>query len=196
MLLLPLIGWCVTGAIFLIKPGYGDAYTQLEARFYPLGEHLVPQPLENWQQMRLARTNLGLHLFALNQNGWHQYDPQTLLPRSEPATAELLTLLADAIRVNPARYGKAVTFENGAYVTATGVVLSLDWNTLSLQQRGSDRALIDGLYNVHYLRWTGVRALDNVLGVLALLTLVCTSLLGARLLFKPSRHSADAASQL
>jgi len=61
------------------------------------------------------------------------------------------------------------------------VEVRLDWNRLSLQQRGSDTALIDALYRVHYLQWTGVAALDQILGLLGLGLLIVMTLLGARL---------------
>ncbi len=67
--------------------------------------------------------------------------------------------------------------------TTTGVEVTLDWNRLALQQRGRDTDRIDALYRVHYLQWTGVDALDKVLGLLGLVLLVALAYLGARLAF-------------
>lgn len=184
LLLLPLLGWCITGAIFLTKPGYGDAYAALQPKFYPLEATALAPVKEQWLEVRLARSVLGSHLFARNDSGWRQYDPQSLALRPEPAEADIVRLLQDATSVNKARYGQEVRANSHGYVTDTGVLLRLDWNTMTLEQHGTDRAIIDQLYNVHYLRWTGYRTLDNVLGILGLSCLVLTSVLGARLLLR------------
>ena len=36
LLLLPFVGWAVTGAIFFLKPGYAGAYDLLAVKTYPL----------------------------------------------------------------------------------------------------------------------------------------------------------------
>jgi hypothetical protein len=59
----------------------------------------------------------------------------------------------------------------------------LDWNKLSLFQRGKDTDRIDLLYKIHYLQWTGIKPLDKVLGMLGILLVLALSALGARLLF-------------
>jgi hypothetical protein len=193
LLMLPLLGWCVTGAIFLIKPGYGDAYTPLEPRLYPLSGMGVPGigvpgmglpalPSDAFD-VRLVHTILGRHLLLKTAHGWKQYDPQSLVERQAPPAVDMIRLLEDAITVNPGRYGKIVEKRNGEYITETGVKLTPDWNTLTLAQRGRDRALIDNLYNVHYLRWTNIQAVDNMLGISGLLCLTFSTLLGGRLLF-------------
>jgi hypothetical protein len=184
LLLLPLLGWSLTGAIFLIKPGYGDAYTPLTPRYYSLQGWQMAQVGPAWEEFRLARTVLGLHLLARDTEGWRQYDPVSLTLRPLPAPEDVIRLLEDAITVDPDRYGSQVIYEGGDYLSETGVRLSLDWHTLALQQFGRDRALIDTLYNVHYLRWTGNRNVDNVLGTLSLFCLALTSLLGAQLLLR------------
>ena len=181
LLLLPLIGWSITGVLFLVKPGYGEAYTRLDPRFYPMvAETTAPVP-GDWLEVRTFHTILGQHLLARNLQGWRQYDPRTQKLRPEPTADEVLQLLQDAISVDPQRYGGMIEKVAGRYITETGVELSLDWHSMDLQQYGRDRAIIDTLYNVHYLRWTGIRAVDNVLGIVGLLCLIATALLGARL---------------
>jgi hypothetical protein len=39
------------------------------------------------------------------------------------------------------------------------------------------------LYRIHYLQWTGIKSVDQVLGVVGILLIVALSLLGARLFF-------------
>ena len=41
------------------------------------------------------------------------------------------------------------------------------------------------LYRIHYLQWTGVKAIDMLLGVLGLGLLVTLAYFGARLAFGP-----------
>jgi hypothetical protein len=67
--------------------------------------------------------------------------------------------------------------------TDTGVRVELDWSRLSLTQSGKDTDRIDTLYKIHYLQWTGVNAVDKVLGGLGILLVLVLSLLGARLFF-------------
>ena len=44
-LTLPLLAWLITGSIFLLKPGYEDAYHKPEIKTYPL-QAGVTQPLK------------------------------------------------------------------------------------------------------------------------------------------------------
>ena len=186
VLILPLLGWCLTGAIFLFQPGYGDAYTKLEPMFYPVQRVAMLPAAETWLEIRQVQTVLGSHLMAKTEGGWHQYDTDTLALRAPPLSAEVESLLEDAIRVDTERYGRSVSKTASGYVTETGVTLSFQWNTLSIEQHGKDRTLIDTLYAVHYLRWTGNRALDNVVAVFGLCCLLLTTLLGIKLLFSRS----------
>lgn len=184
LLLLPLIGWCITGAIFLFQPGYGDAYTKLEPRYYPVTDLSMVPASDEWLEVRQMKTLLGHHVLARTEHGWHQYQVGTKTIRTRPAGAEIDRLLEDAISIDSVRYGTSVTNSGNEYVTETGVRLTLDWNTLNIEQYGNDRALIDTLYNIHYLRWTGNRAADNVIAVLGLCGLVLTTVLGASLFFR------------
>ena len=65
--------------------------------------------------------------------------------------------------------------------TDTGVEVTLDWNRVSLQQRGRDTDRIDRLYKVHYLQWTGVKSIDRVLGFVGLSLVLGLTVLGVRL---------------
>jgi hypothetical protein len=57
---------------------------------------------------------------------------------------------------------------------------------LSLSQRGRDTDRIDWFYKVHYLQWTGIAAIDDVLGLTGLSLIVVLSVLGGRLLLRPA----------
>lgn len=189
-LVLPMVGWAVTGFVFFVKPGYAGAYESLAVKTYPMeegpfiGSGLQTQAeLRSWLEYRGFRTILGNHLVVRTGDGWHQLNPGTLQPLDAPSEETVRRLVADAFVANPKRYGSITRVANGVITTDTGVEVTLDWNRVSLSQRGRDTDRIDRLYKVHYLQWTGVESIDRVLGFAGLtLVLVLTSF-GVRLAF-------------
>lgn len=182
-MLLPLTGWAVTGAVFFLKPGYADAYDQVQVKTYPLEPNIAFQADPSWLEVRLVKTILGEHLLARTSNGWLHLDPRSTQPRPEPSTDELAALVTEAFSANPARYGKIAAIEGNNITTDTGIRVEMDWNRLALTQRGKDTDRIDLLYKIHYLQWTGVKSLDKVLGALGIILVLLLSALGARLFF-------------
>jgi hypothetical protein len=91
--------------------------------------------------------------------------------------------VADALAARAERYGGVSRVDGTTVETSTGARVTLDWNRLSLSQRGRDTDRIDALYRIHYLQWTGVPSLDKVLGFMGLTLLLALSGLGARLAF-------------
>jgi len=190
VLLLPLLGWAGTAAVFFVKPGYAGAYELLALKTYPLEGGETMRTQAGWREARLVRTVLGTHLLAHSDSGWINLDPVSLQPAKIPGEDEVRRLLQDAFTANPTRYGKIVALEGRTATTDTGVEVVLDWNRLTLQQHGRDTGRIDALYRVHYLQWTGNKTADKWLGGLGLLLLVTLSALGARLaLGTPRRNS-------
>lgn len=183
VMLLPFLGWAVTGAVFFMKPGYGAAYDALPIRTYPLESPLTVRPDAGWREFRYLRTILGPHLLARTDAGWITLNPLTLQPAAAPTDEDIRTLIADAFAANPARYGHIVSLAGRVATTDTGAVITVDWNRLSLQQRGRDTDRIDRLYKIHYLQWTGQDTVDRVLGLLGLTLLVALTALGVRLAF-------------
>lgn len=183
VMLLPLIGWAVTGAFFFLKPGYAGAYESLQVKTYPLEGPIAFDSDKSWLEVRLEKTILGQHLLARTSQGWLHIDPRTLQRRPEPSDDEIRALATDAFAANPARYGRIANVEGNAITTDTGVRVEMDWNRLALTQQGKDTKLIDAIYKIHYLQWTGVTTVDKVLGALGLLLLIALSALGARLFF-------------
>jgi hypothetical protein len=116
--------------------------------------------------------------------GWRQLDPATLRPAGTPPDEDVARLIADAVAVNPRRYGRIVRIADRVVTTDTGVVITLDWDRLALQQRGRDTDRIDLLYKVHYLQWTGQVLVDRLLGLGGLAALIVLTVLGARLAFR------------
>lgn len=188
VMLLPLTGWAVTGAIFFLKPGYAGAYEALEVRTYPLEMRIEAETDPAWLEVRLVKTVLDDHLLARTADGWLHLDPRSLQPRPLPSTDEIRILVSDACSANPSRYGRVERVEGREITTETGINISLDWNRLSLTQRGPDTDRIDMLYKIHYLQWTGNKTADKVLGGVGLLLVFTLSALGAVLFFGRRRN--------
>ncbi|SRR6266481_1952869 len=184
VMLLPLIGWAVTGAFFFLKPGYSGAYETLPVKSYPFETEIRVTPDPAWLEVRLVKTILGEHLLARTSRGWLHYDPRNLQQRNEPSTEDIRALVNDAMSTNPARYGTIVSIDGSNLITDTGIRIDLDWNRLALSQRGVDTDRIEALYRIHYLQWTGMKSVDQVLGALGILLVASLSVLGAMLFFR------------
>jgi hypothetical protein len=131
-----------------------------------------------------VRTILGNHLIVRTDAGWSQLNPTTYQLRQQPTPDELKLLVKDALVTNPNRYGEVVSIAGNRITTTTGVEITLNWDTLSFQQRGKDTDRIDLLYKIHYLQWTGVKSVDKVLGLLGITLVMVLTTLGAWLAFK------------
>src|SRR2546426_4265817 len=88
VMLLPMIGWAVTGAFFFLKPGYSGAYELLQVRTYPLDATMTLQPDPSWLEVRVEKTILGEHLLARTSKGWIHIDPRTFEPKPDPSADE------------------------------------------------------------------------------------------------------------
>lgn len=185
VMILPLLGWAVTGFFFFVKPGYGAAYEILQPKTYPIEGSIAIEANPEWLEFRYLRTILGDHLIVRTSKSWSHLDPQTLQPRGLPDGEAIRSLLEDAFTVNPERYGRVVNIDENRITTETGVRIKLNWDRLTLDQRGADTDRIDFLYRIHYLQWTGLPYVDRVLGMLGLALVFVLSVLGARLFFKP-----------
>jgi hypothetical protein len=183
VMLLPLIGWAITGALFFLKPGYSDAYETLQVKAYPYETEVRFLPDPSWIETRFVRTILGEHLLARTSEGWLHLDPRSFRPLPEPSAEDVRALVDDAISQHSARYGRIVSVTGSAAITDTRIRIEVDWKRLALSQRGPDTDRIDAFYRVHYLQWTGSKSIDRVLGAIGILLLFALSGLGARLFF-------------
>jgi hypothetical protein len=183
-LLLPFLGWVITAFIFYFKPGYDQAYESLRFKTYPFEAISILPTNPQWREIRYFRTILGIHVCVRTEDTWIQLDPVTLEARPEATEEELRILLIDAFSSNPDRYGSIATISDDGIVTTTGVRITVDWDRMALYQRGADTDLIDLLYKVHYLQWTGFDAVDKILGPLGLLLILTLSILGIKLSLK------------
>lgn len=177
VLFIPFFSWALTGLVFFIKPGYEGAYEILAPKTYPVSTPLQVTPGAGWLEMKYIRTILGDHLLVRTRSGWNNLDPANNQPRDPPSQGELRKLFEDAFTSNPSRYGQISSVNGNTVQTTTGVEVTLDWNRMSLQQKGRDTDRIDLLYRIHYLQWTGVMSIDRVVGFIGIaLVLVLTSL--------------------
>jgi hypothetical protein len=183
VLLLPILAWAITGLVFFIKPGYGGAYEMLAVKTYPLGGAINIAAQPSWLEVRALRSVLGEHLLVRTSSGWQQLDARDFEPRPAPEGADLRRLVADALNANPQRYGTIVSTDGGVIRTDTGAEIRLDWQQMRLQQYGRDTRFIDALYRIHYLQWSGIPALDRILGIAGLAFLLGLTALGATLAF-------------
>jgi hypothetical protein len=184
IMLLPFIGWAITGAIFFLKPGYAGAYDLLQIKTYPLESNTAIQTNPAWLEVRYLKTTLGNHLLVRTTEGWQHLDPQSLIPKPAPNEEKMRALMNDAFSMNPQRYGEIVAVEGSTIRTDTGVQAKLNWERMSLTQRGKDTDRIDFLYKIHYLQWTGIESLDKVLGGTGIALILVLSLLGTVLFFR------------
>lgn len=183
-LILPFFVWALTGLVFFIKPGYQAAFSSVVVKTYPINTAIQLKPLPEWQEIKLLQTVLGTHLMVKQSGGWQQLDLNDFTVRPQPSDDDLQLLIKDAISVDPKRYGEQLLKTEQGFITDTAVQIQLDWSSLSLSQQGKDTELINNLYKAHYLQWTGQKTLDQALGMLGLVLLILTTVLGIRLLIR------------
>jgi hypothetical protein len=146
VMLLPFLGWAITGAIFFLKPGYGGAYDALAVKTYPIDANVAIPANPAWVEARYLKTVLGEHLLVRTAAGWQHLDARTLQERPAPAEPAMRQLLEDAFSANPARYGRVTSIAGSVASTDTGVRVTISWPRLALAQRGKDTDWIDGIY--------------------------------------------------
>lgn len=167
---------------FFIKPGYQAAFSSLTVKTYPVSQTIQLTPQPEWQEIKLLQTVLGTHLIVKLSDGWQQLNIDDFTARPQPTVDDLQLLIQDAISVDPKRYGQQVVKTKQGFVTDTEVQIQLDWASLNLSQQGKDTEFINNLYKAHYLQWTGQKTLDQVLGVVGLVLLMLTTVVGIKLL--------------
>jgi len=185
-LILPFFVWALTGLVFFVKPGYQAAFSSVAVKTYPINTALQLMPLPEWQEIKLLQTVLGTHLLVKQSGGWQQLDLNDFTVRPQPSDDDLQLLIKDAISVDPKRYGEQLLKTEQGFITETAVQIQLDWASLSLSQQGKDTEFINNLYKAHYLQWTGQKTVDQLLGVVGLLALMLTTVVGFRLLLRRS----------
>ncbi|MFT5809058.1 MAG: hypothetical protein ACI9LG_003389 [Moritella dasanensis] len=191
LLILPVTLWALTGAFFLVKPGYKNAYEQLQITSYPLTSTLPLLPKPEWQAIAINRSILGSHYRVKVDQQWQHINPLDNQIQAEPSPQSIINLLQDAVKHNPARYGSVLNYQDGIAFTDTKVKLMFDWSRLSLRQQGADSRFFNTMYDIHYLRWTGNKVFDQWFGYIGLGLLVLMALTGV-VMVRKSVHKIKA----
>ncbi len=186
-LALPLCIWAITGAVFLVKPGYEQAYEQLQPRMRPLNESKRIPARDDWLEATLVRTVLGVHLLVKDVDGNELHlDPQSNKEMPLPQVDDVILLLNDAIAHDRQRYGEVnkvdLTWPIIQVETTNNVSLELNWQNLNLKQQGQDTHTLNRFYRMHYLQWTPNAQLNKVLAAVVLLLLLGLCVLGIGML--------------
>ncbi|MGH1441630.1 MAG: PepSY domain-containing protein [Cellvibrionaceae bacterium] len=188
-LLLPLIGWVLTGIVFLTKPGYEGAYEKLVIKKYPINSDVNISSNQNWDEVKIVKSILGIHYLVQDDGKSKHIDPSDYQEAKLPSRDEIELLVKDTIQSNSERYGKIEKIDGLIIYTSTGVKIVLDWSELSLRQYGNDRRVIDTLYKIHYLQWTPWDILNRLLGVVGLFLLAMLTIFGLLLFIKSFRNN-------
>jgi hypothetical protein len=186
VLVLPFFAWSLTGIFFLIRPAYQDAYAPLLIKSYPQEQMIQLPVMDSWLEYRYLESILGPHLLVRSSSGWHHLNTVSTKDYPVPNRIELRALVNDAMDSNRARYGQIIGGSGLNFLTDTGAQITVNWNTLSLSQKGRDTYWINQVYDIHYLRWTGIAWVDEILGLAGLLLLILMTVTGIRMLLKPN----------
>ncbi|WP_017221890.1 PepSY domain-containing protein [Moritella dasanensis] len=184
LLILPVTLWALTGAFFLVKPGYKNAYEQLQITSYPLTSTLPLLPKPEWQAIAINRSILSSHYRVKVDQQWQHINPLDNQIQAEPSPQSIINLLQDAVKHNPDRYGTVLNYQDGIAFTDTKVKLMFDWSQLNLRQQGADSRFFNTMYDIHYLRWTGNKSFDLWFGYIGLGLLVLMALTGVVMIKK------------
>jgi hypothetical protein len=187
LLVLPVIGWTATGIIFFIKPGYQAPYDQLSVKTYPLEKSFVIPESKEWKEVRLLKTILGYHLLVKTAKGFHHLDPISFQEKAIPTDLELTALFNDSFSNGLERYGHVFSRNNFKVITSKGIEVSLNWDQLTLRQKGDDTELINTLYKIHYLQWTPYKGINQYLGIIGLILLMFLTIFGLKI-YISGRH--------
>jgi hypothetical protein len=175
----------------LVKPGYKNAYEQLQITSYPLTSTLPLLPKPEWQAIAIHRSILGSHYRVKVDQQWQHINPLDNQIQAEPSPQSIINLLQDAVKHNPDRYGTVLNYQNGIAFTDTKVKLMFDWSQLNLRQQGADSRFFNTMYDIHYLRWTGNKVFDLWFGYIGLGLLVLMALTGV-VMVRKSVHKIKA----
>jgi len=189
-LVLPVIGWTITGFIFFIKPGYQAAYEQLSVKTYPLEKSFVIPESNEWTEVRLLKTMLGYHLLVKKGNDFEHLDPIDFKPKEMPTGVELNSLFNDAFINKSERYGHVISSDHSNVITSKGIEVSLNWNRLTLRQKGEDTKLINTLYKIHYLQWTPYKGINQYMGIIGLFLLMTLTIFGVKIYISGRNNKA------
>ena len=89
--------------------------------------------------------------------------------------------------MSPESNGQIKSIDELKIITNTGITISLNWSQMSLRQTGNDTQFINNMYKIHYLQWTGIKAIDKILGIVGLGLVIILAFLGLSMIMKRNR---------
>jgi hypothetical protein len=180
VLLVPLVVWSISGLLFHLKPGWSRAYDMLDAERPVLSTTSVaPIPAiaamfpSQISKIELFDTALGPLYRVTTESGTELVDAVGAARRSPLSAEDAKALAVDAVAHSAERggYGSLTATEvteRVVHVRFEHATVDVGRSSARLSQRGSDTERIDWLYRVHYLQWTGNKAIDRVLAMFGL----------------------------
>ena len=175
VLVVLLVVWSVTGLLFHLKPGWARAYDMLSAeRGGPLRPSTLAAPAvvgDEVTSLQLIDTALGPLYRVTSAAGPALFDARTGARRSPLPVDDAKALVLDAIgrSAHASEYGEIVTAEvrgdTAVIALSGGATVEVGLSSARMSQRGGDTERIDWLYRIHYLQWTGNKAVDKVLAI-------------------------------
>ncbi|NVB79558.1 MAG: hypothetical protein HOV81_14270 [Kofleriaceae bacterium] len=180
VLVVPLVVWSVSGLLFHLKPGWSRAYDMLDAErpvlsttsVAPIATIAATFPAKI-SKVELFDTAIGPLYRVTTESGTELVDAVGATRRSPLSADDAKALAVDAVTRSAERAGYGIVI--GTEVTERVVHVKFEHATVDvgrasarLSQRGSDTDRIDWLYRIHYLQWTGNKAVDKVLVALGL----------------------------
>lgn len=203
VLVVPLVVWSITGLLFHLKPGWDRAYDQLGVERPTPGLHLAalasPATIEasvggaTITRIELFDTTLGPLYRVTTANGDQLLDATTGRLRSPLSEADARALASDAVSRSQHRasYGEILEANTQGDTIrlrfSGGPTVDVGRTDARISQKGPDTDRIDWLYRIHYLQWTGHRALDRVIAVIGLLLIWAVLLPGLVLFVRRAR---------
>lgn len=192
LLLLPLVAWTVTGLAFHLKPGWAGAYEQLHgfdedpldpSALLPPAGLPIAGVATAWE---LGSTAVGPVYRVSRKDGplLVHAATGTILSPLDRAAVEAIARQTSSRAAAPERYGDVkevlLSEHEGMVRFAGGAEVRVGRYDLSVAQRGPDTAWIDRLYELHYLRWSRIEAIDRVLAPLAIAAVWLLAFSGVR----------------
>lgn len=208
-LFVPLLVWAVTGLLFQLKPGWSRAYEMLSME-QPLPETMptvvgidallrAPAGAAPCAPRRVELLNTVLGLVYRVRGGACAgiFDAVTGRKRAL-GPAEFARIAEHIVATHPG-YQRlptpAVVAGDAASATLKfrdSITVTLGLQDWTLSQRGADTDRIDWWYRLHYLQWTGNRAVDRVVGMVGLGAIWVVTGAGLVLWWQRRRHRRGA----
>ncbi len=199
VLVVPLVVWSVSGLLFHLKPGWARAYDMLGAERPLTTTSVAPIATvaatfsAKISKIELIDTAIGPLYRVTTETATELVDAVGATRRSPLSADDAKLLAVDAVSRSAERaaYGSVTGTEVGertVHVRFEHATVDVGRSSARLSQRGPDTDRIDWLYRIHYLQWTGNKAVDRVLAMFGLALIWAVMLPGVVLFIRRVRR--------